>query len=484
MNRLNRYSIIITVALIGFVRLQAMAGTDGVWKVGGSGQPLWSEQTNWDNGVVADGQDATAHFDTVDVGAMAISLENGTRTIGHLIFDDTVGAADNWWDIRYGTLNLSVSSGISTVKVSNLTGGIGISAALTGNFRKTGNQILYLKTMPNGSIDIAEGAVSIGLNYDNVAFTTQSISGSGDLIFQGQQNGYFTFRNDYSATLSYTGRTRVNLQPGWQWYQGMLWLEKDDVLPHGSVLDLLSGKVCTRNQTINGLTVAGLTGNVGTYFTTEQVPHQKLTLDLPTGASCDYAGTIDSNISLTKKGPGTQVLSGVNTFLGALNVNGGTLLVNNATGSGGGVDNFVTVAAGATIGGTGTLFSASTVIQPGARLAPGGTNNVGTLTFGGSLSLAEGSTYGVNYTAAASDSVSVGGTLTLPGILTVQLAAFGAAALPKHLTLFEAGSLAGATDLSGWQVLGAGVQHYQISCEGTTSVVATRLPMGTVITIL
>lgn len=40
MNRLNRYSIIITVALIGFVRLQAMAGTDGVWKVGGSGQPV------------------------------------------------------------------------------------------------------------------------------------------------------------------------------------------------------------------------------------------------------------------------------------------------------------------------------------------------------------------------------------------------------------------------------------------------------------
>lgn len=83
------------------------------------------------------------------------------------------------------------------------------------------------------------------------------------------------------------------------------------------------------------------------------------------------------HLGLTKTGTGTQILSGVNTYTNTTAVNGGTLLVN----SPGSLANTpVTVASGATLGGSGTVngtvnASAGGILSPGASA-----NTIGTLT--------------------------------------------------------------------------------------------------------
>ena len=468
---------------------------DGVWnKAGSLSVPdyAWHNTGNWVSGIVAGGTNRTAHFDQMDSTMQAISLGGGSRTIGYLSFNDTVPVAYGYWDLHTGTLNLCVTSGSPAITVSNTNVDVRVEADLTlsGDFTKAGAGTLTLKTFPSNSINIAEGRVTFDRNADDTRFTIQSISGGGDVEFDGQTNGYFTLRaNQYYGTLSYTGHTRINLTLGSAiWWQGALWLEKDDVLPHATVVDLLSGKIYTRAQTANGLTVAGLTGNAGTYITTDQ-GLQKWTLDVSNGVSCAYAGKIgadgtafgNSNESLMKKGLGTQILSGANTFVGPLAVSNGTLLVNNATGSGSGISNSVTVAAGATLGGTGTLLSTNVTLDAAATLAPGGTGSVGTLTFGGNLALAAGAICAIDCTNSVSDTVTVGGTLTLPSTATVNMTIVGTP-LPRRITLFTAGLLAGETDLRGWQAQ-AGLRRYLVTCEGTT-VVLTIVPAGTLIRLL
>jgi autotransporter-associated beta strand protein len=91
-----------------------------------------------------------------------------------------------------------------------------------------------------------------------------------------------------------------------------------------------------------------------------------------------------------KAGSGTFELTGNNGFAGGVDVNAGTLLVNNASGLGTGTG-AVTVAANATLGGKGTivpnvgnLVTINGTLAPGGELDPGGTlvNPINTLSIG------------------------------------------------------------------------------------------------------
>jgi autotransporter-associated beta strand protein len=81
------------------------------------------------------------------------------------------------------------------------------------------------------------------------------------------------------------------------------------------------------------------------------------------------SGAISGVGAITKAGSGTLVLSGANSYLGGTTINAGTLLVNNATGSGTG-SGPVTVNNGGTLGGTGAISGAVT-INGGGHIAPG-----------------------------------------------------------------------------------------------------------------
>lgn len=134
-----------------------------------------------------------------------------------------------------------------------------------------------------------------------------------------------------------------------------------------------------------------------------------------------FNGNISSNnaasntvVILNKVGTGKLVLVGASTFTGGTTVSAGSLFVNNISGSGTG-SGALTIATGATLGGTGRIGSATT-LDDYATLAPG--NSTGTLTFDGSLTLGEFTELDFQL-GTSSDLVVCNGALSLDGVLNV-----------------------------------------------------------------
>ena len=123
------------------------------------------------------------------------------------------------------------------------------------------------------------------------------------------------------------------------------------------------------------------------------------------------SGKLSGSGGLTMNGSGTLTLNTANDFVGAVNINTGTLLVNGALGN-----TPVTVASGATLGGTGTILGPVTV-QGGGTLSPG--TSIGTLAISNNLTLGGTTVFEANMTTLAQDkiiglnSVAYGGTLSL-----------------------------------------------------------------------
>ena len=119
-------------------------------------------------------------------------------------------------------------------------------------------------------------------------------------------------------------------------------------------------------------------------------------------------GTISGTGSFTQAGSGTTTLTAANTYTGATNINAGTLIVNGSLGN-----TDVTVASGATLGGTGTIGTAS-----------GGSVTVNS---GGAINLLDSSTATLTIqSTSGSNSLSLlGGSISLeigPGLTSDRIA--------------------------------------------------------------
>jgi len=148
----------------------------------------------------------------------------------------------------------------------------------------------------------------------------------------------------------------------------------------------------------------------------------------------DFGGTMAGPATLTKRGAGTLVLSGVNTMTGATAVESGTLTV---TGSLAG--STVTVARGATLGGTGIVGP----INARGTVAPGPA--IGTLAALGGVVFDAGSVLAMDVSPTAADRLAVAGGVTLNGGALRIDAQDGAYQLGAHYDLVTAaGGIAGS----------------------------------------
>ena len=115
--------------------------------------------------------------------------------------------------LTMGGAGIGVGSVVKTGPGNLILGGAntysGNTTISAGNFQNGNNNVSGV--LGGGNYSVAAGSrLTFSRNVDNVAFSSQSISGGGDVAFTGQDVGYFTFRGDYTGSLSYSGRTIVN----------------------------------------------------------------------------------------------------------------------------------------------------------------------------------------------------------------------------------------------------------------------------------
>ena len=142
-------------------------------------------------------------------------------------------------------------------------------------------------------------------------------------------------------------------------------------------------------------------------------------------------GVGQRDYAISKTGTSTFALSGANGYGGGTSVTGGTLLVNNSTGSGTGTGTVTVNGSGSTLGGTGIISgsvllgntTAGAVLNPGPKGTNGTAGAVGTLSTG-SLTMTGSNVFHVDAsgTAATSwDKLNVTGAVVLGTTSTLEL---------------------------------------------------------------
>ena len=208
----------------------------------------------------------------------------------------------------------------------------------------------------------------------------------------------------------------------------------------GNTLTLAQGSVITGNVLGTGSDTFQLGGTGTATFDVSQI-----------GAAAQYRGFGTFN----KIDSSTWTLTGTSTFAGPVNVNGGTLSVNGNLASA----SSLTVNAGGTLGGTGTV---GTTTINGGTLAPG--NSIGTLTVSGSLTLTAASTYLVQISGASSDKTVVTGTANLAGKVTVDPLARIAAT--TTYTIISAGTVNGTFSTADFLAANSFARNARLSYAG------------------
>ena len=324
----------------------------------------------------------------IDVGGAATLTLNGSIVgNGGLTKIDT-GSLTLATANSYGG-NTVVSNGVMTLNDA--------SAAGSGSITLYGGNLKLGAVKPNNTVNVAGNAQVTGGNGGG-ATGIKIVTGSANLLL-AVTTGVFDLTGDmstYSGTITFSnaggGGVRLNGSKGsalatWDLGAGPMDLNERAGSTSNNIGALIGGS----NTTLSG---RGGTGNSG--GTTYYIGANGLNtifggvIQNGNGASGSVPST-GSPTSINKIGSGTLTLNGVSTFTGTAVVSGGAL-----SGTG-------------TISGA-TTFNANTILSPGS-------SSVGTLTFGGNLTLNAASTnsFAVTTVGGVSNSVTVSGTLNPNG---------------------------------------------------------------------
>lgn len=355
----------------------------------------WPAAGNWLIGAIGSGTGIVADFSTLNPVANATVTLDGARTIGGLMFADTTPSHN--WTLATGSggpLTLATTAGAPTINVANqettvsavLAGAQGLvktgdgTLVLSGANTFTGGLVIQAGTVRAGSAsNLASGAVTIEtsgtLNTTAAITLSSAISGQGALS-HSSGNLVLSGNNPFSGSATITG--------GFLVFTGLN-------AENGAPAVALNGG----NLALGGV-FAGNTATIGSLSGTSAASSINPNYESTTGTKAlsvnqmvdgTYAGRIETGtnnrrIALIKTGGATLTLGGANTYTGTTTISEGTLMVNGSLGAGA-----TTVAAGAGLGGTGTLAGA--VTNQGTVIP--GHNAVGTLTVNNALTLAPGS---------------------------------------------------------------------------------------------
>ena len=301
--------------------------------------------------------------------------------------------------IDTGSLTLAIANsyGGGTV-VSNGTLTLNDAAAAgSGNINLYGGNLKLGSVKPNNTVNVAGNAQVTGGNGGG-ATGIKIVTGSANLLL-AVTTGVFDLTGDmstYSGSITFSnaggGGVRFNGSKGsalatWDLGAGPMDLNERAGSTSNNIGALIGGS----STTLSG---RGGSGNSGatTYYIGANGLNTIFGGVIQNGNGASGSVPVSTSpTSINKVGSGTLTLNGVSTFTGTAVVNGGT------------------IAGTGTISGA-TTFNANTILSPGS-------SSVGTLTFGGNLTLNAASTnsFAVTTVGGVSNSVTVSGTLNPNG---------------------------------------------------------------------
>lgn len=471
---------------------------NGTWNVDANGTWSLSDTSSWLDGTVAEGADFTANFSTVDITAGRTITLSAPLTIGNLIFGDSTNASHDWTLSSSPTSNvltLDTTTGAPTINVVNRTAQINSVLAGSDGLTKlgTGTLILAGNNTFSGTTMISAGVLQIGADSNTGSVTGDIVNNATLRVRRGNA---ITLGGDITGTGSLT---KLNSA-------GVLSLTGDNTFSGGTTLT--DGAILLGTGTNNGLGTGTVTigrGRLGSTDNASRTVNNTLSLGISGGLTLgagqnatdglgdliftdSSAGvgpgngnaiTVNNSTTvtlnkrftggqITKAGTGTLVLAGASTYTAATTINAGTLLVNNATGSGTGTG-AITVAASGTLGGTGTTapsgsngLSVSGILAPGAGL---GTLKIDLTATSGTLSILSGGGFkfelgaaGVDIgTAGTSDRLSIIGASALDVAFNGNTIDFGGTGAEGWYKLFDT-DLASDSTWSGLTLSGQKIE--------------------------
>lgn len=239
------------------------------------------------------------------------------------------------------------------------------------------------------------------------AITTNTISvdaGSNDVLLNQAGNAINTVGDVSARDLSIANSTALT-------FAGIVHVDTLDLnVASASITGSITADAVANLPSGTTLTV-GNGGAVGT-LQADVVDHGTLVFDRSDSVS--FAGALGGNGTLVQRGSGDLVFDGDGSaFQGQTRIEAGDLVVGSTAGSSARLAGDITVADGATLGGHGSV--GNTTVLAGGTLAPGA--SIGTLTVDGNLVMAQETALDFEFgVPGLSDSVSVGGNLSLNGV--------------------------------------------------------------------
>ena len=320
----------------------------------------------------------------------------------------------------------------------------------------TANEILVEPVTLNGGMLIQTASTNGGIS-GNVTLTADSfvngnaasfsifgdITGTGGLTIGG--GGTKRFRGDNNT---YSGPTILN--------QGTLQVYSNSSLGNTSELQVNNPNVGAGNTVRLDLDNANQTiGSLSSTIATPASGVNNAILDLGSNHQLTINQTVDGTfegaitgntgrIVLGAASTATLNLTGENTYGGGTTVSGGTLLVNNSTGSGTGTGTVLVEDTG-TLGGNGTI-AGSLVLNSGGTLTPGNSAGILTVQGGGGITMNSGSIFAVEIggsTPGLHDQVIATGPITLGGLLDVSFIGGEGVTYDDELVILAGSSLTG-----------------------------------------
>ena len=336
-----------------------------------------------------------------------------------------------------GTLTLSAAN---TYSGGTIVSGGTLEIAATGTVSHPGAELVVGTTAGDGTFVIDGGSVSAGdvtLGRDlasdgTVTINSGAFDASGTLLVGSGDSARGTFSVVGGTVTTAAATIGAGNGVGTATVSGGSWTNSGDLVVGNGTLTISSGTVTvggTLSESAPGsidLQSGGElrigTGGAGGGLQADLDFAGSLVFE--SSGSSTYGGTLAGTGTLTKEGTGTLTLSspGSSSYSGQTTVSAGGLVVDGALDS-----SVVVVAAGASLGGNGTVSQAVTVAS-GGRIAPGLSGTSALLTVG-DLDLQSGSeaAFGIGDGPLAGiagidyDALEISGTVALATNVTVRL---------------------------------------------------------------